>query len=154
MGNRSGPRKNLYEETEMSTNTTGTGNKPTYVVTLEKAYGAPSQEGFGSAVFFEQLAKTDDLEEAAKKYYQHFVGDKWEEWGEETWMGPWKEVYVRDPKAKAEIEKELTGIKDSMVQMQVDMILNNIEDAEAAKKALSAAYDAVDVTDLRGLFAA
>ena len=126
--------------------------KPDYVVDLEKAYGAPSQEGFGSAVFFEQLDEKADLEEVAKKYYEHFVGKKWQEQGEETWMDPWKEVYVRPAKAKADIEKELTGIKDFMVQMQVDMILNNIEEAAAAKKALSTAYDAADVVDLRAYY--
>lgn len=124
-------------------------NKPDYLLDLEESYGAPSQEGFGSAVFFELLEADDDLEEVAKKYYEYFVGAKWAEWGEETWMAPWKEVYKRPAKAKADIEKELTSIKDNMVQMQVDMILNNIEDADTAKKALATAYNAAEVSDLR-----
>ena len=63
--------------------------KPDYVLALEKAYGPSSQEGFGSAVFFEQVEDEDDLEELAKKYYQYFVGELWERWGKEAWMGPW-----------------------------------------------------------------
>ncbi len=35
--------------------------KPNEVTELEDAYGAPSQAGFGSAVFYEQLEPADDL---------------------------------------------------------------------------------------------
>jgi hypothetical protein len=38
--------------------------RPAYVIALEAAYGAPSQAGFGSAVFYERTAASDDLEQA------------------------------------------------------------------------------------------
>ena len=41
--------------------------KPDDVTALEAAYGAPSQAGFGSAVFYECLQATDDLDEAARQ---------------------------------------------------------------------------------------
>ncbi len=71
------------------------GEKPQYVVDLEGPYGPPSQEGFGAAVFFEVADAGDDLAALALKYYRYFVGDLWARWGEEVWMGPWKEVYTR-----------------------------------------------------------
>jgi hypothetical protein len=130
-------------------NTDSESSKPDYVLSLEKAYGAPSQEGFGSAVFFAHVQDAGDLEAAAKKYYQHFVGDKWAEWGQEAWMSPWKEVYARKSGAKHDVIKELQGIDDFNASMSVPMILDVVENADAAKKALSGAYDAPEVTDLR-----
>lgn len=124
-------------------------NKPDYVVDLEKAYGPPSDAGFGSAVFFEVAADGDDLEELAQKYYEHYVGAKWQEWGEDTWMGPWKEVYVRKAGAKHDIAKELMGVDDLNVKNSAPMILEVIENADEAVKALAAAYDAAEVEELR-----
>ena len=64
--------------------------KPEYLTLLEAAYGAPSQAGFGSAVFHEQMKAGDDLEQAALAKYRYFTGDLWERWGEEAWIGPGK----------------------------------------------------------------
>ena len=123
-------------------------DKPEYVTALEAAYGAPSQVGFGSAVFYtDKDAK--DLAKAALKYYQHFVGELWERWGEEAWMGPWKEVYARKPGAKADITAELKGIKDVDARNSVPMILDVVDNADAARKALSDAFDDPAVTELR-----
>jgi hypothetical protein len=124
-------------------------SKPDYVQDLEKSYGPPSKEGFGGAVFFELVELDDDLEDLAKKYYQHFVGELWERWGEETWMGPWKEVYARESDAKPDIVKELQGIKDRDAANSVPLIIEVSGDAEAAREALSAAYDTPEVTELR-----
>ncbi len=123
--------------------------KPDYVLTLEKAYGPPSQEGFGSAVFFEQVQDEDGLEELAEKYYQHFVGGLWERWGEETWMGPWKEVYARKTVVKHDVVKELNGIEDRDAANSAAMILEVVENAEEAQEALANAYDDPDTDELR-----
>jgi hypothetical protein len=123
--------------------------KPDYVADLEAAYGPPSQEGFGSAVFFEQMEDEDALEELAKEYYRYFVGELWERWSQETWMGPWKEVYARKTAAKHDVVKELNGIEDRDAANSVPIILEIIENAEAAQEALANAYDDADVADLR-----
>ena len=73
--------------------------KPDYVIALERVYGLPSQEGFGSAVFYETAQAIADLEQAALAKYRFFVGDLWERYGETTWMGPWRQVYTRDQRA-------------------------------------------------------
>jgi hypothetical protein len=77
--------------------------KPVYVTDLEAAYGAASQAGFGSAVFYEPMADDADLAQRALDKYKYFVGDLWERYGEEAWMGPWREVYVRLPDATHDI---------------------------------------------------
>ena len=124
-------------------------NKPNHMTALEAAYGASSQAGFGSAVFTEQLKASDDLTKAALAKYKYFTGDLWERFGEDAWMGPWKEVYTRRTGAKADIVAELRGIADPDAQNSVPMILDNIDGAEQARTALAAAYDDPAVTELR-----
>jgi hypothetical protein len=125
------------------------GDKPQYVVDLEGPYGPPSQEGFGAAVFFEVADASDDLAALALKYYKYFVGDLWARWGEEAWMGPWKEVYTRKKGAKHDVANEVRGIDDPDASISVPLVLETMKDPEAAVKALSAAYDDPDVTDFR-----
>ena len=125
------------------------GNTPAYVTTLEAAYGAPSQAGFGSAVFHEQLKPSATLAEAALAKYKYFTGDLWERYGEDAWMGPWKEVYVRPAGAKPDIVAELRGIEDADAANSAPMILDVVEDAALARAALAAAFDDSAVTDLR-----
>jgi hypothetical protein len=123
--------------------------KPAYLTALEAAYGAPSQAGFGSAVFYEPLRAGDDLTQAALAKYKHFTGELWERWGEAAWMGPWKEVYVRPTGAKPDIVAELRGITDQDAAISAPMILDSVQDAESARTALSAAFDDPAVTELR-----
>jgi hypothetical protein len=123
--------------------------RPDYLTRLEAAYGAPSQQGFGSAVFYWNLRDTDDLTQAALAQYRTFVGKRWERFGETAWLGPWREVYARRPGAKADIAAELRGIADRDAQRSVPMILDVVENAEAARAALSAAFDDPAVTELR-----
>lgn len=123
--------------------------RPAYVTALEAAYGAPSQAGFGSAVFYEPMKAGDDLAKAALAKYKYFTGELWERWGEDAWMGPWKEVYTRPTGAKADIVAELRGIADPDARNSVPMILVNIEGADKARAALAAAYDDPAVTELR-----
>ena len=123
--------------------------KPPYVTDLEAAYGAPSQAGFGSAVFYERVEATGSLEQAALAKYRYFVGDLWERYGKDAWMGPWKEVYVRTPDSTRDIVAELRGIGDAGARLSVPMVLDVVENAEAARQALSAAYDDPALTELR-----
>ena len=119
--------------------------KPDYVLAMEEAYGAPSQEAFGSAVFFERVEADDDLEELAKKYYQYFVGELWERWGEETWMTPWKAVYQREEDTTPDIVQELQKVNDRDALSSVTMILS----VPSGGEALAGAYDAPQVADMR-----
>ncbi len=123
--------------------------KPDYVLALEAAYGALSQAGFGSAVFYKQLNAAHDLEKAALAKHRTFVGDLWERYGQEAWMGPWKGVYVRAPGTQHDVVAELRGITVPDAASSVPMILENVEGAEKARAALSTAYDEPAVTDLR-----
>ena len=136
-------------QTGVTSMKTSEPTKPATVTALEAAYGAPSQSGFGSAVFHEAMNASDDLTEAALATYKYFTGELWERFGEDAWMGPWKEVYARRANAKADIVAELRGIADADAQISVPMILDNIDDAEQARTALAAVYDDPSVTELR-----
>ena len=122
--------------------------KPSYITTLEKAYGPPSQAAFGSAVFYTDIGTKDLTNEALAKY-QYFVGELWERWGEEAWMGSWKEVYARKPGAKADIIAELKDIKDVDARLSVPVVLDVAEGDKATGEALAEAYDDPAVTELR-----
>lgn len=65
--------------------------KPLYISDLEAVYGPPSQKAFGSAVFYETM-KDKDLTKAALKTYRYFIGELWDKYGEDAWLGAWKEV--------------------------------------------------------------
>jgi len=123
--------------------------QPAYLTHLTDAYGVPSQQGFGSAVFHETLKDTDNLTNAALATYRYFVGKLWERFGEQAWLGPWREVYARTTGAPHDIVVELRGIADPDTRRSVPMILEGVERAETARAALSAAFDDFAVTELR-----
>jgi hypothetical protein len=123
--------------------------KPAYVIDLEAAYGPPSQVGFGSAVFYEPDARIGDLAAWALEKYKFFTGDLWERYGEEAWLGPWKEVYARPAGVEPDIVAELRGIEDADAANSAPMILDVVEDAARARSALAAAFDDPAVSELR-----
>lgn len=123
---------------------------PADVTQLMALYGAPSQAGFGSAVFHEAIAPGADLEPVALRVYKHFVGTLWEQYGESAWMCPWKPVYVRPTETQPDIVAELKAIADSAVANHVPILLmDETEDYARAQQALAAVFDQPQVTDLR-----
>lgn len=126
-----------------------TRQKPAEIARLETAYGGPSQEVFGSAVFSELLKTSDDLTRAALAHYKSSVGSRWERYGEAAWMGSWREVYSRRIGVQADIVAELRAIADPDAQVSVPMILDEIEGAEVARDALSGVFDDPALTELR-----
>jgi hypothetical protein len=124
------------------------GKKPAYVTQMEAAYGGPSQNSFGSGVFFENLSSPDALDKAARQKYQFFVGPNWERFGEEAWMSAWKLVYTRPAGATPDIVTELSGIPDPDAVLSAPMILDVVENPGPARQALAAAFDDPSVTEL------
>lgn len=68
---------------------------------------------------------------------------------EEAWLSAWKQVYIREPEFDHDIVAEMRGITDLDARLSVPMILDGLENAEAAKRAQSIAYNHEDVVDLR-----
>ena len=122
--------------------------KPDYVTALERAYGAPSQAGFGSAVFYESGQSAPDLEQAALAHYRYFVGDLWERYGEAAWLGPWRQLYSRPPGATHAIVGELRALTDRTARQSAGVLLDEAENAAGAQAALVAAFDDPAVTEL------
>lgn len=118
---------------------------------LEAAYGSPSQAAFGSAVFHKTLPADADLQQAALTDYQAFVGDLWQRFGAEAWLGAWRQVYERPRTASPDIVSELRSIGDRDAAGAVHLILDEIDNAEAARAALAAVYDDPAVRELRVL---
>jgi hypothetical protein len=132
----------------MSSRSESGGGKPEYVASLEAAYGTPSQTGFGSVVFHAEIGPADDLEQTALEAYRRFVGGNWERFGAAAWLSGWKRVYARMAGSTRDIVAELRSIADPGARLSVPMILDVVENAEAARHALSAAYDDAAVADL------
>ncbi len=120
-----------------------------YVKKLEAAYGPPSQQGFGGAVFHEVLQPADDLATAALAKYRYFVGPLWSRFGEQAWMGPWREVYSRPSGTRSDIGTELRAIGDREAQVSVGLLLDAMDNPAEARAALAVAFDDPAVTELR-----
>jgi hypothetical protein len=105
------------------------------------------RDSFGSAVFHGRLQE-GNLVEAARAKYREFVGKLWEQYGEAAWMTPWREVYVRDS-STPDIVSELGQIADRDARLSVPMLLETIDNPEAARAALSGVFDDPSVTELR-----
>ena len=131
-----------------STDATPNENKPAYLRALEAVFGGPSQKGFGSAVFFIPGPQSVTLEETARSCYQHFVGENWEKWGAEAWLGPWRETYRRNRAIRHDIVAELRDIQDPESRLQAGAFLDTIDDAAEAHSALAAAYNGPEMLDL------
>jgi len=108
---------------------------------LETVFGPPSQSGFGSAVFSEQVDQAQDLEAAAQRCYRHFLGKQWEQFGEAAWMASWRRVYLREPGGSRSTVAELRAIADPETRLSVNVLLDGHENPGAAIQALSTAYD-------------
>jgi hypothetical protein len=122
--------------------------KPAYVSALEAVFGPPSQSGFGSAVFYQRTESPGALAGAARDVYQHFIGDLWQRYGAEAWMGNWQQVYTRPPAADHAVVAELHTLDDRSVRQSAAVLLDAAEDPQAVQAALATACDDPAVTDL------
>lgn len=122
--------------------------QPAYVTALAAAYGPPSQEAFGSAVFYDESQPPASLEQAALAKYQYFVGDLWTRYGADAWLGAWQQIYTRPQGADHAVVSELRAIKDRSAAQSVDLLLDEVADPKAAQQALATAFDDPAVTEL------
>ncbi len=134
----------------MSSDAASTDGKPEYVVKLEKVYGTASQDVFGSSVYFDPAENPErSLEKAALAKYQYSMGEKWERFGRENWLGEWSLVYQRATSAERDIVAELRAIQDNGARLSASLLLNNIDNDAEARRALANAFDDMSVSELR-----
>ncbi len=126
-----------------------TPEQPDYVTRLEATYGGPTQPGVGSAVFSETLSSSDDLLQVSLAKFKIFFGPLRDRHGEQACMGPWREVAARKPGVTPNIVAELRDIADDDSRRSVPILLDDIDGAEAARAALSAAFDDPAVAERR-----
>ncbi len=138
----------LVTPTPAAAGATASTVRPDAVAALEAIYGPPSQAGFGSAVFYDPLAPGVDLEQAALARYQFFVGDLWERYGADAWMGPWQRVYFRPAGAPRDIVAELRALTNRDAAMSASVLLDSVDAPEQAQAALAAAFDDPAVAEL------
>jgi hypothetical protein len=120
--------------------TPSTSTYPAYAIALEAVYGAPSQAGFGSAVFYETAIAAADLERIAQEKYRYFVGDLWERYGAAAWLSTWQLLYTRSDQRR-DIASELLSITDRDVRQLAPLIVDNGSSATSSRQALGAAFD-------------
>ena len=123
-----------------------TNLSPPDISILQEIFGGPDVHGMGSSAVSVTIdPNTVDLETLAKIQYQEFCGEIWNRFGPENWLGPWSESYRR-PRPKDQLGRnildELRGLKDDhCIDLVVSMLLDNIDNAEAAHAALSRVFD-------------
>lgn len=101
-------------------------------------------------MFYDLIEPGSDLELIALQYYQHFVGNLWEQFGADAWMTTWKQVYSRSSGVTPNIIAELKAIDDQAAAQFIPMLLlDETEHGNKAQEALAAAYNDPQVTDLR-----
>ncbi len=115
--------------------------RPSAVDELESIYGAASQAGFGSAVFWLPVSPPEDLERLAREAYREFVGPLWERYGEAAWMEPWRRVHERPPGAADELVTALRGLEDADAARSTPLLLDAVDEPAKAAAALAAAFD-------------
>ena len=111
------------------------------ITALQRIYGGPDGTGMGSSVTRCVLPTGEDLEMAARKRYREFCGHLWERFGPENWLGQWAEVYRRPAGSSGDIVQEILGIEDHLASLAASMLLDNIENPEAAKQALETEFN-------------
>lgn len=121
---------------------------PSFVVLLESQFGPPSQQAFGSSVFYNPQ-NMPNLEEEAMLRYRFFLGDAWKRLGEANWLSTWGVVYERNLSSPPDIIQELKTIPDRGVRMSADLLLESQEDAAAAQAALRGAFDQSAIRELK-----
>lgn len=121
---------------------------PSFVRDLQSAFGPPSQQAFGSSVFFTANANTS-LDDEALSRYRYFLGTTWEKLGEQNWLSNWELVYERKSDAKADIVSELKSISDRNVRQSAGLLLENHENISAATQALQNAFDHPQLKELK-----
>jgi hypothetical protein len=110
------------------------------VAELVAVFGPPSRDGFGSAVFADPTPGAA-LEQAALASYRSFVGDLWDRYGEQAWMGPWRRVYRRESGTTPAIVSELAGLDDPDARLSVPLLLEAGPDPARAHPALAGVFD-------------
>lgn len=125
-------------------------DKPSLVAELEKVFGGPSQAAFGTSVFFEPAAEPHaDLDQQALAKYKYFVGENWDRFGADNWLGTWSLVSQRQPGEKPDFLGELSRISDAAARLSASTMVDCHEDPSRAKEALVKAFDDGSVKDLR-----
>ena len=134
----------------MNLSAESSANKPANVLKLEKIFGGPSQNAFGSAVFFDPDGEPPaNLESPALAWYQHFAGKSWEQFGPDNWLANWRLVLARDKGQSKNIVAELQTIGDQQAMLSASMLVENHEDPKLAKLALTQGFDDPSIEDLR-----
>lgn len=115
---------------------------------LEKVYGKASDAGFGSAVFHEATDKKSMADSIALTHYKRFLGSKLTGDGGTAWMKNWKVVYTRPGNQKGDILRELASVADPQARVSIPLLTELIENADAGRDALAAAFNHAEVRQL------
>lgn len=111
---------------------------PAGLAELVSVFGGPNQEGFGSAVFHEELAADADLAGTALACYRHFRGRRWSAADE----AGWQLAGTRPAGAAPDILAELRALPDAQARRSAAALPDCAEDPERAARALAAVFDA------------
>ncbi len=76
------------------------------------------------------------------------MGDLWERYGADVWLGTWSQVYTRPPGATRAIGAELRALANRDAARSASVLLEGVDAPEQARAALAAAFDNPAVAEL------
>ncbi|MBL8889082.1 MAG: hypothetical protein JNL67_03830 [Planctomycetaceae bacterium] len=125
--------------------------RPTGLAELEEMFGAASDAGFGSAVFFSSgdRAAERSLEAEGLQVYEKFCGKKWTKFGVENWLSNWKLLHERPIQDGGDIVAEIEAIRDPESGSAAQMLLDAGPDVERAATTLRTVFNDPDIARLQ-----
>lgn len=136
---------------------------PPYVLDLIKIYGPPSHEAWGTAVFYDRVEPSHDLDAVALRHYQYFANAA--DWSSKPhWRNTWQCIYQRPTDVPADFFRDLrdatragrVDYDDHLLdRLEIAIVFDDQTDSRSVQPnprtaaALSAAFDAPEVQDFR-----
>lgn len=108
---------------------------------LQSLWGPCEPVGMGDALCREPLAAGVSLDEWARGKYLVLANKNWDLFEPEKWLAEFREVHRRPDGVEGTIVDELLALRGNNIELVIENVLTNREDAAALKPALSAVFD-------------
>ena len=115
---------------------------------LQSLWGPCEPVGMGDALCRERWKPGAALEEWARAKYLVLANKNWEDFEPEQWLANFREVYRRPAGSTGAIVDELRALQGNNVELVVENVLTNRDDAAELRPALSAVFDGPHLAEL------
>ena len=115
---------------------------------LQSLWGPCEPVGMGDALCREPLPAKAALDDWARAKHLVLANKNWEVFEPEQWLANFREVYRRPAGSTGAIVDELLALQGNNVELVVENVLTNRDDAAELRPALSAVFDGPHLAEL------